>query len=123
MPIQVSGTEVIDNSRNLTNIESFDSTVTSVWDRVTTTAVSKTLVNREYCTVTADNQIITLPLVSNPASSAGWEVLIVVGNFTNTTIGRNSQNIMSLAENMSIDVPYVPVRLTYIDATRGWVIS
>lgn len=116
MAIQISGTTVIDNSRNLANIATFDSTITSTWDTVTSTATSKTLVNREHCTVTAAGQTITLPL----SPSAGWEVVITVGNFTNTVVGRNGSNIMDLAENMTLDRAYAAMNFLYVDATRGW---
>jgi hypothetical protein len=109
-------TTVVDGSRNLTNIASFDSTVTSVWDTITVTATGKTLANRENCTVTASGQTITLPASPSP----GWEVLIGVGNFTDTIVGRNGQNIMSLAENLTINSRNVSVNLIFIDATRGW---
>lgn len=82
----------------------------------TTTATSKTLANRERCAVTAAGQTITLPI----SPSAGWEVSIAVGAFLNTVIGRNGQNIMSLAENMTIDKENVTVTLFFVDATRGW---
>jgi hypothetical protein len=84
---------------------------------VTTTATSKTLTNRERCTVTAAGQTITLP--ASPA--AGWEVSITIaGTFTDTTINRNGTNIMSLAENLTIDKADVTVTFYYVDATRGW---
>ena len=119
MAIQISGTTVIDNSRNLANIATFDSTIASIWDQVTTTATSKTLVNREYCVVTASGQTITLPA----SPSAGWEVTISVGAFSDTIIGRNGQNIMSVAENMTVNVQNATINLIFIDATRGWRIS
>jgi len=84
---------------------------------VTTTAVSKGTVNHERCTVTASGQTITLPASPQP----GWEVTIAIaGTFTDTIIARNSANIMSLAENMTIDRGNVAVTLFYVDATRGW---
>lgn len=84
---------------------------------VTTTAISKTLANHERCTVTASGQTITLPASPQP----GWEVTIAIaGTFTDTVIARNSANIMSLAENMTIDQGNVAVTLFYVDATRGW---
>jgi hypothetical protein len=84
---------------------------------ITTTATSKTLVNRERCTVTAAGQTITLPA----SPSAGWEVSITnASGGTDTIIARNSSNIMSLAENMTLDVANVTVTLYYVDATRGW---
>jgi len=83
----------------------------------TTTATSKTLANRERCTVTAAGQTITLP--STP--SAGWEVTVLIaGTFLDTIVDRNGTNIMSLAENMTIDKPDVSVTFYYVDATRGW---
>lgn len=83
----------------------------------TTTATSKTLANNEICTVTASSQTITLPA----SPSTGWQAGVsVAGTFTDTIIARNGTNIMSLAENMTIDVPYVSVTFVYIDATRGW---
>jgi hypothetical protein len=83
----------------------------------TTTATSKTLSNNEICTVTASSQTITLPSSPTTGSMAG---VSIAGTFTDTVIGRNSANIMSLAEDMTINVPYVSVTFVYIDATRGW---
>lgn len=84
---------------------------------VTTTATSKTLANRERCSVTAAGQTITLPA----SPQAGWEVAITVaGSFTDTVIARNGANIMSLAEDFTIDRADVTVTLYYVDVTRGW---
>lgn len=84
---------------------------------VTTTGVSKTLVNRERCTVTASGLTLTLPASPSP----GWEVgITVAGTFTNTIIGRNSSNIMSLAEDLTLNVSNGSITLYYVDATRGW---
>ena len=84
---------------------------------VTTTSTSKTLANHESCTVTASGQTISLPTSPQP----GWKVVIIIaGTFTDTIIARNGANIMSLAENMTIDKGNVAVTLLYVDATRGW---
>jgi hypothetical protein len=84
---------------------------------ITTTATSKTLANRERCSVTAGGQTITLP----PVPSAGWEVSITIaGDFDDTVIARNGSNIMSLASDLTVDIPDVTVTLYYVDATRGW---
>ena len=83
----------------------------------TTTATSKTLSNRERCSVTAAGLTITLPA----SPSAGWEVSITVaGAFTDTVVARNGSNLMSLAENMTLDKADVTATLYYVDATRGW---
>jgi hypothetical protein len=84
---------------------------------VSTTAINKTLSNRERCTVTASGLTITLPA----SPTAGFEVTITIGGtITNTVIARNGSNIMSLAEDMTIDKANVSVTLYYVDATRGW---
>jgi len=83
----------------------------------TTTALSKTLTNREFCTVTAAGGTLTLP--SSPA--AGAEVAVsVAGTFTNTVIARNGANIMSLAEDMTLNTAFATVTLFYVDASNGW---
>jgi hypothetical protein len=35
-------------------------------------------------------------------------------------VGRNGQPIMSLAQDMTIDIGNVSVTLEYVDATFGW---
>ena len=91
-------------------------TVTEAPYTTTATATGKTLINREYCTVTAAGQTITLPATPNQ----GDEVGIQVGNFTDTTVARNGSNIMGLAEDFDMDIAYLAVQLVYIDATQGW---
>jgi hypothetical protein len=84
---------------------------------ITTTATSKTLANRERCTITATGQTITLPVTP----SAGFEVSITnASGGTDTIIARNGSQIMSLAEDMTLDATNVTVTLYYVDATRGW---
>lgn len=113
---KVSGTTIVDSGRNLTNINSLDSTVTSLWDTVGIGTTNKTLVNREYLSVVSSGSSITLPATPNP----GWEVAVGVGTFTNVVILRNGENIMGLAEDMTIDQQYATVNLLYVDSTRGW---
>ena len=109
MAIQISGTTVINNSRELA------SGLTSAYDTVTAGG-STTIGNRTIYYVTANSQTITLP--ASPA--AGNEVEIIVGNYTGVVIGRNSRNVMGLAENMTLDKAYAAVTLIYTDSTRGW---
>ena len=113
MAIKISGTTVINNDAEL------GSGLKSIYDVISTTATSKTLVNREFCTVTAAGQTITLPA----SPSAGWEVVISVEDFIDTVVGRNGENIMGLAEDMTIDVRNSTANLVFIDATRGWRFS
>jgi hypothetical protein len=110
MAIQISGTNVIDNDRNLVNAGRVYTTITN------NQTTSKTLGNREFVSVTTAGLTMTLP--ASPA--AGWEVKIQVGDFTDTIVARNGQNIMGLAEDMTIDVANITVSLLFTDATRGW---
>lgn len=141
MAFLIGNTAVIDNSRNLANIATFDSTVQSPWDSITRTSVNKTLVNREWCVVGADNLTLTLPgtdyggngqgVPSSPLDVNGWEIQITVGNFTNTTIlcpTVTTYQVVGGANNpigtavygtingtsdtsLIIDVPYTTIRL------------
>lgn len=135
MAFLIGNTPVIDNNRNLANIATFDSTVQSPWDSITTTSVNKTLVNREWCTVTANNLTLALPGYDfyysvgtpGPLDVGGWEIQITVGNFTNTTIicpsvtaytsqgfgtGRTYGTINGTSDtSLIIDVPYATIRL------------
>jgi hypothetical protein len=64
---------------------------------------------------------LTLTLPASPAVGA-W---VRVSNRSGTTtcvIARNSRPIMSLAENLTVDVIDAGFTLSYADATRGWVI-
>jgi len=111
MAIQISGTTVINDSRELA------SGLTSAYDTVTVSASGGTVTNRTVYCVTADSQTINLP--SSP--SAGNEVVIINGgSFTSTVVGRNGSNIMSLAEDITLDKAYAAMTFIYTDATRGW---
>jgi len=65
---------------------------------------------------------LTLTLPSSP-TAGNW---VSVSNRSGTTtaiIGRNGQNIMGLAEDMTIDNSTASFTLTFADATRGWVLT
>ena len=111
MAIQITGTDVIDNDKNLVNVGRIYTTVTN------NQTTSKTLGNREFVSVVGSGLTMTLP--ASPA--AGWEVAVGIATTSvNTVIARNSQNIMGLAENMTVDVANITVNLVYTDATGGW---
>lgn len=112
MALKVNNTTVINDQREL------GTGLVSAYDRIFTVGVNTTLQNRDCCTVTGAGVTVTLPA----SPTAGNEVLIIVGgNYTNTGVGTNGTNIMGLAENMTIDVPYVSMNFVYSgDATVGW---
>jgi hypothetical protein len=79
-------------------------------------------------TATKDNHYylngagITLTLPSSP--SVGDEVRISeVASSTDNIIGRAGSNIMSAAEDLTIDTAYKVFHLRYVNATIGWAFS
>lgn len=63
---------------------------------------------------------LTLTLPATPTAGDTVKVQNSSGTVT-AVIARNGSNIMSLAENMTLNANYVSVTLVYADATRGWV--
>jgi hypothetical protein len=83
----------------------------------TTTGVSKTLAPHEFCTVTAAGLTLTLPASPTSGDAVG---ISISGNITDTSISRNGQLIMGLAENLTINLTGVGITLVYSGATYGW---
>ena len=67
--------------------------------------------------VSAAGRTITLP--SSP--SLGHEVRVTVGNYTDTIVARNGVKIMASTTDMTLNIPYLSVLLTYTNAAIGWV--
>ncbi len=88
--------------------------ITSV---VTASSITATVNTHVY--VSAATQTITLPA----SPTIGQRVLITVGNFTDTVVGRNGSNIMSSATDFTMDAAYLSIQFIYTDATQGWVMS
>ncbi len=65
---------------------------------------------------------LTLTLPASP-TAGDWVAVQNSSGTTTAVIARNGSNIMSLAENMTIDNATASLTLVYADATRGWVIS
>jgi len=64
------------------------------------------------------NLTLTLPASPSPGD---WVSIQNSSSATTCVINRNGSNIMSLAENMTIDALHVVITLVYADTTRGWV--
>lgn len=80
-------------------------------------ASTNAVVGRNYV-LTAS---LTLTLPASPV--AGDRVGVQNSSGTTTvTIARNGSNIMSLAEDMTLDLVSAGITLMYSDATRGWVL-
>ena len=63
---------------------------------------------------------LTLPASPAPNTSVG---VALAGSDAITTIARNGSNIMSLSENLIVNVPNKDFTLTYINTTQGWVLT
>jgi hypothetical protein len=65
---------------------------------------------------------LTLTLPASP-TAGDWVTVQNSSGTTTAVIARNGSNIMSLAQDMTLDADYVAVTLIYADATRGWVFN
>lgn len=83
---------------------------------VFTAGGTQTIQDEEFIVVTTAGQTITLPA----SPSAGDTVYISVGNFTDTQVSGNGQDIMADPSNLTIDVANVGITLVYYNTTYGW---
>jgi len=83
------------------------------------TASSVTAIKNTHVYVSVAGQTITLPA----SPSVGDRLLVTVGNFADTVVGRNGSNIMSSATDFTMDSAYLSIQFLYVDTTRGWVLS
>jgi hypothetical protein len=85
---------------------------------VSTISTNTTAV-KDYLYVLTASLTLTLPASPSAGDS------IKIANFSNVAsciIGRNSSNIMALAEDLTLNDTTARITLIYTDATRGWVI-
>lgn len=109
MSIQVQGTTVVDDSRQLQNVREYVQVISG-----------NTNATASYTYVLTASLTLTLP--ASPTVGDFIKVSNASGTAT-AIVARNGSNIQSLAENMTIDVVDASFTLVYADATRGWVIS
>ena len=83
------------------------------------TSASATATVNTHVYVSAAGRTITLPA----SPTIGQRVIITVGNFADTVVGRNSSKIMSLTADMTLDKAYLSIQFIYTDTTQGWVIA
>lgn len=73
--------------------------------------------NNHYVLTNVALTTVTLPA----APAAGDMVWVTVGNgLTTNVIARNGSNIMSLAEDLTLNAAYAAVQMRYINSTIGW---
>jgi len=64
---------------------------------------------------------LTLTLPASP-SAGNWVTVSNMSGVLTATIARNSQPIMALAEDLTVDLDGAGFTLIYADSTRGWVL-
>ena len=80
---------------------------------------------RVLCDTGSTAFTVTLPAVANVMVGDQIQIIDIGNNFNsnNLTVGRNSHNINSTAEDLILDIDGVIVTLLYTGTTNGWVIT
>ena len=93
--------------------------------RALANTVTATVIGSDTTAVAGRNYVLTASLtLTLPATPAAGDRVGVQNSSGTTTavVARNSSNIMSLAEDMTVNLLNVGITLMYADATRGWVL-
>jgi len=112
----VTTAKIADNAVTAAKIASAPISV-GITTAVTSTSITATANTHVY--VDTATKTITLPA----SPTIGQRVLITVGNFTDTVVGRNGSKIMGSATDFTMDAAYLSIQFIYTDAVQGWVIS
>jgi len=88
---------------------------------ITTVVTSASMTATVNTHVFVDTATRTITLPASP--TIGQRVLVTVGNFEDTVIGRNSSNIMSSGTDMTLDKAYLSIQFIYTNSTVGWAIA
>ena len=125
MAIRISGTAVIDDSRNLANIAGIDATTKSTLQAAGLGGIAYTKKTANYTAVNGDGIIadttagaFTVTLPASP--SAGNAVYITDGGAwgtNNLTVGRNGSTIEGAAENLTLDITGAAVQCIFDGTT------
>jgi len=110
---------VLDASGNVTVGAALSANVISAGIATTIASSSLTATVNTHVYVSVAGKTITLPA----SPTIGHRVLITVGNFTDTIIGRNGTKIMGSATDLTMDAAYLSIQFIYTDATQGWVMT
>jgi hypothetical protein len=86
----------------------------------TGTSVTAEPNNRVVCT--GGGFTVTLP--ASPSVNDTVQVIDATGVFgsSNVTVGRNSEKIQNLAEDLTLNINNTAITLVYTGATYGWLI-
>jgi len=103
MPVTINGSTGLFPNRNTVSVISTNTTAVAGTSYIATASLT-----------------LTLPL----SPTAGDLVSFANQSGTMTcVIARNGSNILSLAEDLTIDKTGVSITLQYADATRGWIFA
>jgi hypothetical protein len=84
---------------------------------IVTATTQTAAANNHYVMTNAALSTVTLP-ASPTAGDVVWATF--TNGLTTNTIARNGQNIMSLAEDLTVDNPNATIQVRYINSTVGW---
>jgi hypothetical protein len=133
--------DIVDLQGRTTNIEGFvntnsaqyttlQSTVSALQTSLSTVPLSWKIVTDDYTALNNERIFVNLPgiTVTLPFSpTLGYTVQIV--DMTNNaseasfTVGRNTEKIQNLAEDLIVNVSGAKMTLVYTDAAKGWVLT
>jgi len=124
--LQIGGVAVTASAADLNGVTGVNTNVQAQLD--TKKEEFTTVVVTSNTTAVADRRYflnassITLTLPASPSAGDTVAITEIAGN-TDNVLGRNGSNIMSLAEDMTIDSAYAAFQLQYVDATIGWAVA
>jgi hypothetical protein len=122
-----SGATNVTNTNQLTNGAAFITASATTTGLVTGPVRRPTsVIGSNTSAIAGTTYILTASLtLTLPSSPTAGDTIGVVNSSGTTTpvVARNGQNIMSLAEDLTINSINISFTLTYADSTRGWVIS
>jgi len=116
MGINSCGTTLIDNG-------TFKNIGAVTWDTTAkTTGFTAVAGNGYFCNTTSGAFTVTLPSSPTAGDIVGISDYANTADTNNITIGRNGSNIQGVANDFIINIEGACVLLTYVDATKGWLL-
>jgi|14BtaG_2_1085337.scaffolds.fasta_scaffold32718_2 hypothetical protein len=113
MAIQISGTTIINNTKEL------DTGLKSVYPTVEVSNSDGSVVNRTFRVLEDTNVVKTITLPANP--EVGNEVCVMLqGEFLENVVARNGQKIMGIDEDITLDIRNAGVTFVYTGTDLGW---
>ena len=105
------------------NLDWVDVSGGTSWQSIKTSAYTASAGEGVFCNTTSSAFTVTLP--SSP--SLGDEVSIIdyagTADTNNITIGRNSEPIQGVAEDLTVATERAAFTLVYVDSTQGWLLK